>query len=117
MRARLQAVAVAAIVVVRPLAGWVGLLGSPADAPTRAALAFFGVRGMGTIYYLAHAVTEEAFPEAREVWSIAILTIVLSIVVHGTTASIALAGIERKVDRDRAGQTTDLDRRPPPRDR
>ena len=111
------AVAVAAIVVVRPLAGWVGLLGSPADAPTRAALAFFGVRGMGTIYYLAHAVTEEAFPEARQVWSIAILTIVLSIVVHGTTASIALAGIERKVDRDRAGQTTDLDRRPPPRDR
>ena len=92
-------VAVAAIVVVRPVAGWVGLLGSPTDRPTRAALAFFGIRGMGTVYYLAHAVTEEAFPDAREVWAIAILTILLSIVIHGTTAGMALAGVERDPSR------------------
>ena len=111
------AVAVAAIVVVRPLAGWVGLIGSPADRPTRAALAFFGIRGMGTIYYLAHAVTEEAFPDAREVWAIAILTIVLSIVVHGTTASIALARIDGKVEREGPATTVGLDRRAPRGDR
>lgn len=106
------AVAVAALLVVRPLAGWVGLLGSPADRPTRAAIAFFGIRGMGTVYYLAHAVTEEAFPDARQVWSIAILTILLSILVHGTTASVALAGIDRKVAREEA----ENDRSPgPPR--
>ncbi len=111
------AVAVAAVVVVRPLAGWLGLIGSPADRPTRAALAFFGIRGMGTIYYLAHAVTEESFPEAREVWSIAILTILLSIVIHGTTASIALAGVDRKTARDAEGTSADLDRRAPRGDR
>jgi len=94
------AVAVAAIVVVRPLAGWLGMVGSPTDRPTRAAIAFFGIRGMGTVYYLAHAVNEEAFPEARAVWSIAILTIMLSIMIHGTTASVAVAGIDRKVARE-----------------
>ena len=88
------AVAVAAVLVVRPVAGWLGLLGAPTDRRTRAALAFFGIRGMGSVYYLAHAVTEEAFPDARVVWSIAILTILLSIVVHGATASVVMARVE-----------------------
>ena len=87
-------VAVAAVLVVRPVAGWLGLVGAPTDRRTRAALAFFGIRGMGSVYYLAHAVTEEAFPDARAVWSIAILTILLSIVVHGTTASVVMARVE-----------------------
>ncbi|MCB1015982.1 MAG: cation:proton antiporter [Acidimicrobiales bacterium] len=102
------AVALGAILLVRPAAGWLGMLGSPADRPTRAALAFFGIRGMGTVYYLAHAVTEEAFPDAAEVWAIAILTILLSIVIHGTTASVALAGVERREQGRAAGGAPDL---------
>lgn len=88
-------VAFAIVVLVRPVAGWVGLLGSRIDRPTRAAIAFFGIRGMGTVYYLAHAVTEEVFPDALEVWSVAILTILISIVVHGATAGIVLARLDR----------------------
>ncbi len=96
-------VAVAAVLVVRPVAGWLGLVGAPTDRRTRAALAFFGIRGMGSVYYLAHAVTEEAFPDARAVWAIAILTILLSIVVHGTTASVVMARVEAAPADERGG--------------
>ena len=56
------AVAIVIVVVVRPAAGMVSLVGSDVDVRTRQVIAFFGIRGMGTVYYLAHAVTEEAFP-------------------------------------------------------
>ena len=35
--------------VVRPLAGWVALLGAPAPREERAAVAFFGIRGLGQL--------------------------------------------------------------------
>ena len=88
--------AVAIVIVVRPLAGWIGLLGDGHDASTRAAISFFGIRGMGTIYYLAHAVNEDYFPRAAEVWAVAVATILVSIVVHGVTATPVLARLDRR---------------------
>ncbi|TIL77333.1 MAG: sodium:proton antiporter, partial [Mesorhizobium sp.] len=37
--------------VVRPLAGWVGLIGFPASSREKAVIAFFGIRGLGSFYY------------------------------------------------------------------
>jgi NhaP-type Na+/H+ or K+/H+ antiporter len=88
-------VAVAVVLVVRPVAGWVGLIGTPHDRATRLTIAFFGIRGMGTIYYLSHAVNEEFFPAARQVWAVAVLTILLSIAVHGMTAGPVLHRLDR----------------------
>jgi NhaP-type Na+/H+ or K+/H+ antiporter len=50
---------------------------------------------MGTIYYLAHAVNEEFFPDARQVWAVAVFTILVSIVVHGMSAGPVLARLDR----------------------
>jgi len=88
------AIALVIVLVVRPLAGIVSLVGSPVDQPSRWAIAFYGIRGMGTVYYLAHAVTEEVFPHALEVWAVAILVILCSILIHGTTAWAAMARVE-----------------------
>lgn len=92
-------VAIAIVLVVRPVAGWLGLIGSDHDRTERFAIAFYGIRGMGTIYYLAHAVNEETFPLASEVWAVAIMTILVSIVLHGATASPVFAAIDRRLDR------------------
>jgi len=92
------AVAVAIVLLVRPLAGWIGLLGSSISKPERASIAFFGVRGMGTIYYLAYAANEEQFERAPEIWAVGILVIVLSIVVHGVAASTALRHLDAARD-------------------
>jgi sodium/hydrogen antiporter len=89
-------VAVAIVFLVRPLTGMIGLIGTRADAGERAAIAFFGVRGMGSIYYLAHAATEERFPLAAQVWAVALLVIVISIVVHGVSATAVLDRLDRR---------------------
>jgi NhaP-type Na+/H+ or K+/H+ antiporter len=90
------AVAVLIVLVVRPLSGWIGLAGDHHSRRTRGTIAFFGIRGMGTIYYLAHAVNEEFFVDAREVWAVAVFAILVSIVVHGMTAGPVLHRLEQR---------------------
>jgi sodium/hydrogen antiporter len=86
---------VALVLVLRPLAGWLGLLGSGAGPGQRAALAFFGVRGIGSLYYLAYAAGEERFPETDQLWATVGFTILLSIVVHGVLATPAMERLDR----------------------
>jgi NhaP-type Na+/H+ or K+/H+ antiporter len=89
-------VAISVVFAVRPIAGWIGLIGDDLPSTSKAAIAFFGIRGMGTIYYLAHAVNEEFFPAARQVWAVAVFTILVSIVVHGVSAGPVLDRLDRR---------------------
>jgi NhaP-type Na+/H+ or K+/H+ antiporter len=81
--------AVLVVFVLRPLAVNLALLGSRMQRPgERAFVAWFGVRGVGTLFYVAAVAAAGALPEdEREqvVWT-AIACVVLSIVVHGVTA-------------------------------
>jgi len=99
-------VAAAIVLVIRPVCGWIGLIGSSHPQAVRAAIAFFGIRGMGSVYYLAHAVNEERFPGAPTVWAIAVTTILISIVVHGMSASPILARLDASSGGDKAAGTT-----------
>jgi NhaP-type Na+/H+ or K+/H+ antiporter len=89
-------VAFAIVLVVRPAAGLIGLWGERLPAGEKVAIAFFGIRGMGTVYYLAHAATEERFTGVDQIWAVAVLVIVLSIVVHGVSTTPALRYIDRR---------------------
>jgi len=80
------AVALTVLLVIRPIAGWIGLLGGRTGPHERAVIAFFGVRGIGSIYYLAYALGHANFPEGRMLWSIVGLVIALSVVIHGVAA-------------------------------
>ncbi len=83
------AIGLGLILVIRPLAGWVSLsLRRPGDKPClergeRWAVAFFGVRGVGSIYYLAYAGKEDSILAADTLWSTVAFTIVTSVLVHG----------------------------------
>lgn len=76
------------VFVVRPLAGMIGFIGFK-KAPWREKLAisFLGMRGIGSLYYLAYALNKEHFPGADEIWALVGLVIVISIFVHGITAT------------------------------
>jgi NhaP-type Na+/H+ or K+/H+ antiporter len=54
---------------------------------------------MGTIYYLAHAVNEERFPRASVVWAVSVTTILVSIVVHGVSATPVLKRLDARRER------------------
>ena len=49
------AVALGLVLLVRPLAGWLSLAGLDWDPRDRRAAAFYGIRGIGSLYYLAYA--------------------------------------------------------------
>jgi NhaP-type Na+/H+ or K+/H+ antiporter len=89
-------VAVALVLVVRPVAGWLALSVRPRPVDERRATAFFGVRGIGTLYYLAWAAGQHAFPEERWLWATVAATIALSVLVHGVLATPVLRRLEAR---------------------
>ena len=82
--------AVAIVFLVRPVAGIVGLLGFDRDWAERGVIAFFGIRGVGSFYYLAHGLNEAAFTDADLLWAVVGAVVLVSIVVHGITAAPAV---------------------------
>jgi NhaP-type Na+/H+ or K+/H+ antiporter len=80
-------VAAALLLVVRPATAWIALHGVPCTPSERLAIAFFGVRGIGSLYYVAFALSATTFERGGVIWSTVGLTIVGSIILHGTTAT------------------------------
>jgi NhaP-type Na+/H+ or K+/H+ antiporter len=81
--------AVLVVFLLRPLTVNAALLGSRLQRPgERAFLAWFGVRGVGTLFYVAAASGLGALSgaEAELITWTAVATVVLSVVVHGVTA-------------------------------
>lgn len=88
-------VALAVVFVIRPLSGFLALLGSDLPASDRAVVSFFGVRGFGSVYYLAYALGAAAFTGADELWAIVAVTMVISVAIHGIGATPAMSMIDR----------------------
>ncbi|MEP2183032.1 cation:proton antiporter, partial [Roseibium sp.] len=89
-------IVLALIFVVRPLAGWVALLGSPLEARPRWVVALYGIRGIGSVYYLAYAAGKVEFLDEEPLWAMVGFAILVSTLVHGFTAGIAVDGLSRK---------------------
>jgi len=98
-------VAAVFLLLVRPLAGWTAMAGSETDSRERAVIAFFGVRGVGSLYYLAYGLGQASFGQPRSLWAITGLVVVGSVVVHGMTAGPAMAFLDdrRRASLRRAG--------------
>lgn len=90
------------ILVVRPIAGAVSLIGTPIARRERRAIAFFGIRGIGSIYYLAFAIGHADFADSDQLWSIVLFTILASIAIHGITATPVMERLDRRRDLRRA---------------
>ncbi|WP_254294223.1 cation:proton antiporter [Sphingomonas tagetis] len=95
--------AVAIILLVRPIAGLIGLAGFAADRMEKLTLAFFGIRGVGSFYYLAYALNHADFAEAERLWAIVGLVALLSILLHGLTVTPVMRSIDRQQGRDPDG--------------
>ncbi len=89
--------AVALVFVIRPVAGWVSLLGEDQlTRPERAAVSALGVRGIGSVYYLAYAMASDDIAEGVELWGVVSFTIVLSVVVHGVAATPVMGWLDAR---------------------
>lgn len=105
---RIISVAVLVIVVVRPLTGWIGLLGCDRPASEKLIVSIFGIRGIGSIYYLAFASGAASFEGMTTVWASVFLIILMSIVVHGISVTPVMRWIDKRrgIDRMRPAAVT-----------
>lgn len=102
-------VALAVLLVIRPVTGWLGLLGWAGDRDEKLTLSFFGIRGVGSIYYLAYGINHMPVTDAEHLWAIVGLIILLSILLHGLTVT----PIMRSLD-ERRGVDPEAKEVPPP---
>jgi NhaP-type Na+/H+ or K+/H+ antiporter len=64
----------------------------------KTAIAFLGIRGIGSFYYLAYALQEGEFEEARELWAAVSVVVIASIVIHGFTAKPAIQKVDEEAE-------------------
>lgn len=84
------------IFIIRPFAAWIGLLGTGADASQQRMIGWFGVRGVGSVYYLTFAI-HKGLPTdlAEPLTALMLATIVTSIVLHGVTVTPLMRRYQR----------------------
>ncbi|WP_347160260.1 cation:proton antiporter [Pontibacter chitinilyticus] len=83
--------------IIRPITAYPSMLGTYSTTKERLAVSFFGIRGIGSFYYLSFALDRVGFEEADALWSIVAFIVMISIILHGVTATGAI----RKIDRER----------------
>ncbi len=84
------------ILVVRPLTGWISLTASPHPRVSRALTAFFGIRGISTIFYLLHALSTARFADATRIAAVVGWAISGSILIHGVSSTPLMAWADRR---------------------
>ena len=76
------------LLVIRPVSAAMGMIGSTATRLQRVFIAWFGIRGIGSIYYLmyatVHGVSEET---ARLLTGVTLAVVATSVVVHGVSVT------------------------------
>jgi len=91
------------LLVIRPAAVYLGLAGAPVAAPERRLIAWFGIRGIGSMYYLSYAITHGlAVAHAERLVAITLSVIVASVLVHGVSVTPLMRRHEKRKQR-RAG--------------
>lgn len=114
-----QALLVAGLLlfVIRPLGAWVSTIGHIPGTPsnyqlypsTRWLMGWFGIRGVGSIYYLAYAFGEGLQGEVGETiaW-ITYSTIVVSVLLHGISSTPLMKWYDRKIEQRKIAQMNSL---------
>ncbi len=90
------AFAAAMLLVIRPVAGWISLIGFPRPKFERGVIAFFGIRGLGSVYYLSYGFNHAAFDYEYSLWGTLGLIILASIVMHGVLVTPAFDGLSKR---------------------
>lgn len=94
------ATALAVLLIVRPCAGLLGLLRHKADLRERLTLSFFGIRGVGSIYYLAYGLNHMPVTDAARLWAIVGFVVLASILMHGVTVTPLMRRFDHAQGRD-----------------
>ncbi len=84
-------------IVVRPMAVVIGLSGSRTSKTQRRLIAWFGIRGVGSLYYLTYAINRGVTGEVADLLIVLTLSVVVaSIILHGISVTPLMGFYNRK---------------------
>jgi NhaP-type Na+/H+ or K+/H+ antiporter len=89
-------VGLALVLLVRPLAARLSLQGAPGAAAQKRTISAFGIRGIGSLYYLGYAMAHGGFPDVEGLWATTAFVVVVSVVVHGVLATPIMNRMDRR---------------------
>ncbi len=92
--------ALLSLTLVRALPVSLSLLGARLKPVTHAFLGWFGPRGLATVLYGLLIVDESSAPHREALFTIAIITVLLSVLAHGVSAAPGAAAYARALGRD-----------------
>ncbi|MYR28027.1 sodium:proton antiporter [Streptomyces sp. SID4945] len=94
------------VLVIRPVTGYLSLRSAPAAPRERAVTAFFGIRGIGSFFYLSYALGHgHVAAPAAELWATVTFTVVVSVLLHGILATPVVRYLDRREARAPAEAT------------
>jgi len=93
--------AIATVFLIRPVSGLLGLIDISLPWEKKVVISFFGIRGVGSVYYLMYALYHADFQAAGEVLALVTVIIIVSVLVHGLLAKPAVEWIQRVKKRKR----------------
>ena len=90
------------MLVIRPVATRLLLVGTPTTNPQRWLMGWFGIRGIGSLYYLSYALSHGVSgAAAAELAGVTISVVAASILLHGISARPLLSWYERRLSGQR----------------
>ncbi len=89
-------IGLAVVFMVRPLGGLAAMAGSNVPMRERLLLAFLGIRGVGSVYYVAYGLNHGDFGDSERLWAVVGFIILVSILIHGITATPLLRRLARR---------------------
>ncbi|HBR84333.1 MAG TPA: sodium:proton antiporter [Erythrobacter sp.] len=101
-------VGLALIFVIRPISGLLAEANCDLPIIGKLAVAFLGVRGMGSIYYLAYGQNNADFAQIDLLWATVSFAILVSIIVHGVVSGPLIRHVEDRRAHVHAGQDTSM---------
>jgi NhaP-type Na+/H+ or K+/H+ antiporter len=108
--ARAVPLALVLFFVIRPLSVWLFLAGSPTSRRQRLLMGWFGIRGIGSLYYLTYALRESH--DRGEVIGIVNLTVsvvALSVLIHGVSSRPLLLRYEQSLQRAKSSPASGVE--------
>lgn len=84
------------LLIIRPASAYLSLFKLKFLKHEKFAISFFGIRGMGSVFYLAYAFHTVKFDHEKELWSVVAFTILISVLLHGFTANSMMANLEEE---------------------
>jgi len=85
------------LLVIRPAIGWFTLINIERPALERFVIAFFGIRGLGSVYYLAFALNHGSFSQQQVLWETVGLIVLGSIFIHGLSVTPVMQRLNRAI--------------------